>query len=45
MMLEIPKEATDNNKAFGALLNDLSKHLNAWVMICWFLNYMHMVLI
>ena len=28
MMLEIPKEAIDNNKAFGALLNDLSKHLN-----------------
>ena len=24
-MLEIWKEATDNNKAFGALLNDLSR--------------------
>ena len=27
-MLEIWKEATDNNKAFGALLTDLSKAFN-----------------
>ena len=30
LMLEIWKEATDNNKAFGALLTDLSKAFDCW---------------
>ena len=44
-MLEIWKEATDNNKAFGALLTDLSKSFDYLIHDLLIAKFMHMVLI